>query len=94
MLENLKLILRIITNDFDDEINDLILSCQADLVLHGIKSELVADLEDALIQRCVTLYVKANFGWDNKDMEGLNKSYEMLRNHLTFSADYVADVVS
>lgn len=92
MLEKLKLLLRISNTAYDDEITDLIASAQSDLILHGIKSDLVNALTDILIQRCVILYVKANFGWDNSDKEGLLKSYMMLRDHLTYSVDY-AEVV-
>lgn len=92
MLDKLKLLLRISNDAYDDEITDLIESVQSDLLLHGIKFDLVADLTDGLICRCVSLYVKANFGWDNLDREGLLKSYYMLRDHLSYSVDYVEEV--
>ncbi|NLC03180.1 MAG: phage gp6-like head-tail connector protein [Tissierellia bacterium] len=43
---------------------------------------------DSLIQRAITLYVKANFGWDNPDAERLQQSYVMLKQHLSLSGDY------
>ncbi|HZJ99434.1 MAG TPA: hypothetical protein VFC79_05490, partial [Tissierellaceae bacterium] len=43
---------------------------------------------DVLIQRAITLYVKANFGWDNPDAERLQQSYLMLKQHLSLSGDY------
>jgi len=49
---------------------------------------------DALIVRAIVTYCKANFGWDNKDSEKLQQSYEMLRNHLTLSTDYAFYAIS
>lgn len=43
---------------------------------------------DSLIKRAITLYVKANFGWDNPDAERLQQSYLMLKQHLSLSGDY------
>lgn len=43
---------------------------------------------DSLIKRAITLYVKANFGWDNPDAERLQESYVMLKQHLALSGDY------
>lgn len=85
MLENIKLSLRIKNTAFDDEINDLIQAAMLDLDLSGI---LVIDELDPLIKRVITLYVKANFGWDNPDADRLQQSYLMLKQHLSLSGDY------
>jgi len=75
------------TTAFNTEITDLIAAAKADLGLSGILDEHLDDTE-ALVKRAIITYVKANFGWNNPEAERLQKSYEMLKNHLTLSADY------
>ncbi|WP_313413143.1 phage head-tail connector protein [Sedimentibacter sp.] len=43
---------------------------------------------DPLIKRAITLYCKANFGYDNPDAERFAESYKMLKIHLALSSDY------
>jgi uncharacterized phage protein (predicted DNA packaging) len=92
LLNSIKTALRIgIANTaFDDEISDLIAAAQNDLRLSGVADEKTQDEEDALIRRAVTVYVKANFGWDNPDAERLQLSYDKLKAHLTLSGEYAA----
>lgn len=90
LLDDVKTTLRISNTAFDTEISDLILSAKADLQLAGI---LTPDETDALTKRAITIYCKANFGWDNPDSDKLNQSYEMLKNHLSLSVDYTVEVV-
>lgn len=85
MLEDVKLSLRISTNDFDAEIQDLIDAAKMDLELSGVNN--LVDT-DSLIKRAVTLYCKANFGYDNPDAKRFMDSYVMLKTHLTLSSDY------
>jgi len=93
LIDDIKVVLRITGTAFNTEITDLILAAKADLGLSGVLDDTILDT-DALIKRAVTTYVKANFGWDNPDSEKLQKSYEMLRNHLTLSGDYSFYVVA
>ncbi len=94
MLEGVKLSLRITNTAFDEEIKDLIAAAKLDLGISGVKKIETKDEEDKLIvsdpliKRAVTLYVKANFGWDNPDSERLQESYLMLKQHLSLSGDY------
>lgn len=85
LIDDLKLALRISNTAYNTEISDLILAAKADLGICGLVS--IADT-DALIKRAIILYCKANFGFDNPDASKLQQSYEMLRNHLSLSADY------
>ena len=85
MLDSIKLSLRIRNTAFDSEILDLIDAANKDLNIAGV---LLKDDYDPLIQRAITLYVKANFGWDNPDAERLQQSYLMLKQHLSLSGDY------
>jgi len=85
LLEDVKVNLRISSDAFNTEINELISAAQDDLQLAGL---LEVDSEDALTKRAITVYVKANFGYDNKNAEGFLKAYEIIKNQLTTSADH------
>lgn len=93
MLEEIKKYLRISNTAYDAEITDLINAAKADLRLSGVIN---IDETDALIKRAVSTYVKANFGWNNPDVDKLQNSYNLLKGHLTFSAEYteVEDAIS
>lgn len=93
MLEELKKILRITSSEFDTEINSLISECKEDLKLSGISETLVdAEVVDLLVKRAIRLYVKAYFGYDNKDFDKLLASYHSLKSHLIVSDDYGSDL--
>lgn len=85
MLEKVKLALRIKSNSLDLEIQDLIESAKADLNISGVKN---LDEEDPLIIQAVKTYCKANFGLDNKGSEKYQKSYDMLKQHLSLCGEY------
>lgn len=85
MLESIKLALRIKSSAFDTEINDLIEAAKLDLSISGIKN---TKETDTLIQQAIKTYCKANFGLDNKDSEKYQKSYDMLKQHLSLCGDY------
>ena len=85
MLEKVKLALRIKSNSLDLEIQDLIESAKADLNISGVKN---LDEEDPLIIQAVKTYCKANFGYDNKDSEKYQKSYDLLKQSLSLCGDY------
>lgn len=92
MLQDIKPKLRISTsnNAFDQEILDLIDEARHDLMLSGVSSVKAKDDNDPLIKRAITTYCKANFGYDNPDVDRLNRSYEMLKQHLSLAGDYNA----
>ncbi len=85
MLEDIKVSLRISNTAFDIEILDLIEAAELDLSISGVEN---IDIDNALIKRAITIYVKANFGWDNPDAERLQRSYVMLKQHLSLAGDY------
>ena len=93
MLNDIKNSLRINGNDLDVEILDLIEAAKADLVLSGVHESKVQDT-DPLIRRAITVYCKANFGYeDPKLAERFQESYISLKHHLTLSVEYtVGDV--
>lgn len=85
MLERVKKALRITSSAFDEEIAGLIEAAQADLLMAGIY---IVDDTDPLIRRAITVYAKANFGFDNPDADRFQDSYIMLKQHLCLSGDY------
>lgn len=93
MLNDIKNSLRVNGNDLDIEIQGLIDSAKADLILSGVNKEKIVDT-DPLIKRAITVYCKANFGYeDPKLSERFQESYISLKHHLTLSVEYtVGDV--
>jgi hypothetical protein len=87
LINKVKTSLRVTHNSLNGEIQDLIDAAKSDLELSGVE---VIDETDSLIIRAVTVYCKANFGWDNPDMLKFQQSYDSLKNHLTMSEDYKA----
>lgn len=85
LLEKVRNSLRITHDQLDEEIIDLIDAAKVDLQISGVKRIIESD---PLIIRAVTTYCKANFGLENKDSEKYQRSYDMLKNHLTLSGDY------
>ena len=84
LLKYCKLLLRQATTDaFDDEIKSLIEACLLDLNISG-----VGEVEDELVKRAVGIYVKAHFGSENPDREGLIECYRSLKIHLALSQKY------
>ena len=91
MLQDVKDALRVNGADLDTEINDLIEAAKADLVLSGVNKNKVVDA-DPLIKRAITVYCKANFGYeDPKLSEKFQESYTSLKHHLTLSAEYTTE---
>lgn len=85
LLEKVKLSLRIRSDLLDLDILELIESAKADLSISGVKN---LNEDDPLIIQAVKTYCKANFGLDNKDSEKYQKSYDMLKQHLSLCGEY------
>ncbi|MBD0381289.1 head-tail connector protein [Paenibacillus sedimenti] len=96
LLNDIKRVLRIseANTAFDTEITDLIEAARHDLFLSGVLSSKVNSDTDPLIKRAVSVYVKANFGYDNPDADRLRMSYESLKAHLTLSQEYTVEVTT
>lgn len=67
-----------------EEIEDCIGACKADLRNDGVKA---IDETDKLIIRAITLYCKAEFGYNN-NAEKFRKSYDTLKIRLAMSWEY------
>lgn len=88
LLDDVKDALRVNGTDCDTEITDLISAAKTDLIISGVSSTKAEDATDPLIKRAVVVYCKANYGYDNQEAERFQQSYEMLKEHLSLSADY------
>lgn len=75
---------RLTTEDFDDEIEDIIKAALQDLKRVGITQ---ADYTDPLMQQAIITYFKANFGFYN-DQDAFRTSYEQIRGDLSMSTGY------
>ena len=96
MLDKVKNALRVKTAAFDDEIQDLIDACKADLRLVGVNVPEDTPAEgkeaaagDPLITRAIGLYAKANFGY-SEDSEKYRAAYDYLKCSLSLAGDYHA----
>lgn len=94
MLEEVKLALRITTNEFDTEIQNLIDAAIADLTLSGVIAEKAQNTVDPLIKRAIVTYCRAHFDYDDKAADRLLQSYTLLKAHLTLAEDYNSYVVT
>lgn len=94
MLQIVKVALRIKHNALDGEITDLIEAARHDLILSGVSKLKGNDDNDPLIKRAIIVYVKANFFPDNSTAERYQKSYEMLKQHLTLAGDYKEVIIN
>ena len=96
MLDKVKNALRVKTAAFDDEIQDLIDACKADLRLVDVNVPEDTPAEgkeaaagDPLITRAIVLYAKANFGY-SEDSEKYRAAYDDLKCSLSLAGDYHA----
>ena len=83
MIESVKLALRIRTNVFDSEINDLINAALADLGIAGV----ITPANDPLILRAVTTYCKMYFG-EPENPERLKSAYDEQKAQFQVSTGY------
>jgi len=86
--------LRIAADDtvINNEITTLIKACQKDLIRNGITPTMANKHEsDSLIKMAVLLYLKAEFGLDNKNYDKFRTSYETLRTELALTDNYISE---
>ena len=90
LLDDVKQALRVDGTEHDTEISDLIDAARGDLILSGVSQEKANDSNDPLIKRAIIVYARAQFDWDHPNVERLQAAYDMLKAHLSLSADYKA----
>lgn len=84
MLEKVKLALRITTDAYDSELNDLIEAAQLDMGIAGVT--IPTDL-DALVSRAIVTYCKIHFG-EPDDYDRLKASYDEQKAQLSMATGY------
>jgi hypothetical protein len=84
MLEKVKLALRITTDAFDDELNNLILAAQTDL---GIAGVVVPEELDAICTVAIVTYCKLHFG-EPDEYDRLKASYDEQKAQLSMATGY------
>ena len=84
MLEKVKMALRITTDAFNDELNDLIDAAKLDL---GIAGVVVPQTIDAICTRAVITYCKLHFG-EPDDYDRLKASYDEQKAQLSMATGY------
>lgn len=86
MLEKVKKSLRIMTNDFNDELTSLIASCIADLNIAGCEGATInIDTNDDLVIQAVVSYCKWRFGLGNPDWREI---YEIQKAQFQSATNY------
>ena len=83
-LQKVKMALRITTDAFDDELNDLIQAAVLDLGIAGVDSDHGVD---EIITRAIITYCKCNFGQPD-DYDRLKASYDEQKAQLSMATGY------
>lgn len=84
MLTKVKLALRITTNAYDSELNDLIEAAKIDLGIAGVN---VPQEIDAIVGRAIITYCKVHFG-EPDDVDRLKTSYDEQKAQLSMNSAY------
>lgn len=84
ILDAVKMALRIATDAFDLELNDLIQAALIDLKLAGISNN---DTSDPLVRRAVVTYCRLNFGQPD-DYDRMKKSYDEQKAQMGMATGY------
>ena len=78
LIDKVKIALRLDKTVFDSEVEMLIEGAKLDLEESGVD----VDLNDELVQTAIVFFVKAYFGYDNKDSDRQVRAYHSVRNKL------------
>ena len=92
LLEKLKKRVRVMAEESEEEIEDMVKSCKKELEMSGV----YGDETDPTYYNAIVLYCKANYGYD-EDTERFGAAFAALRDAMNLSGDYekkVADDVS
>jgi len=88
MLEKVKLALRITTNAFDSELNDLIDAAKIDLGIAGVDIPVTTDQSvDVIVSKAIITYCKLNFG-EPDQYDRLKASYDEQKAQLSMATGY------
>lgn len=86
LLDDVKKALRVTTNAYDAELNDLIESAKVDL---GIAGVIIPESSSKVVETAIKTYCKMNFGTPNPAMwEIFKKSYDEQKAQMSNSSDF------
>lgn len=85
-LDKIKLSMRITTDAFDDELDDLIDAALSDLGIAGVNAS-SESTSDPLVLRAVTTYCMMHFGFPD-DYDRLKASYDEQKAQLSMATGY------
>lgn len=90
ILAKVKLALRIVTDDFNLEISDLIDACLLDLGIAGVSEHTTVSTVDALVVRAIITYCKMHFGDANsaEEFDRLKASYDEQKAQMQMASGY------
>lgn len=84
MLNKVKMALRVVTNAYDDELNDLIEAAKQDLGIAGVE---VPDTLDPICERAIITFCKFNFGTP-EDRDRNKAIYDEQKAQLSMATGY------
>lgn len=84
MLDSVKVALRVTTDAFDDEINDLIDAAKLDMGLAGVTNTVVTD---PLVKKAIITFCRVNFGQPD-DYDRLKASYDEQKAQMGMATGY------
>lgn len=84
ILGKVKLTLRVVTDDFDEEINDLISAAESDLQSAGV---IIPEPMDNFVLMAIKTYCKAHFG-NPENYDKLKASYDEQKAQLSMRSGY------
>lgn len=87
MLDLVKMALRITTDAFDDELQQLIDSALIDIGFGGAMNEVLTEDGDSIVKQAVITYCKMNFGLP-EDYDRLKRSYDEQKAQLGTATGY------
>ena len=88
MLDKVREALRITHHKLDDELQDVIDACKADLKVSGIVKQ---DESDPLIQQAIKTYAKAEYEQDVNKANRLTQAYASLKISMSLCGDYTEE---
>ncbi len=86
LIEELKRIIRVRSEDAEFELQELVASCKKELELAGI----YGDGADPLYRQAIRLYCKSHYGYD-EDTERFQAAFGSLRDAMALSGDYTKE---
>lgn len=84
IMEAVKMALRVMTDAFNDELDELILAALADMGIAGVTSQ---DTADPIIRRAVVTYCRLHFG-EPDDYDRLKAAYDEQKAQLSMATGY------